>query len=393
MKSLSWLSSLLMLLAVGTYVVAQEAEKADDKEEQKTEEKADDKPEEKADEEPEEKPEEKPDDKPEEKVEVVLDKLHNPTGLAVQPGTGHLFVADSGAGKVIRVVDGKAQDVITDFPSDVYGKGPKYNIGPLGLAFIDENTLVVGGGGLPDTEEIIRVYTVPKAGEEAIKADNMKAELGPLPSSEEEKLAAEGNYYGVVVTKDAIYATANGDDTKGWVVRAQIKEDGTFGDLERYIASKEETKVDAPVAITTDAKGNLVVGQMGEITVEHDGLLTFYNAKSKKMLLNLETGLHDVTALAYGEEKEGGLRHLYATDFAWLKPEDGGLYRLDAEGKGQEQEVTPVKIVALKKPAAMVFGDGGALYIAIFGDTKGDGDDNGGADPKTGQVIMLAPGL
>ena len=70
----------------------------------------------------------------EEKIEVVLEGLHNPSGLAVQPKTGHVFVSDSGAGKVVRIVDGKAEDVITEFPSDVYGKGPKYNIGPLGLA-------------------------------------------------------------------------------------------------------------------------------------------------------------------------------------------------------------------------------------------------------------------
>src|SRR5262249_26266828 len=82
----------------------------------------------------------------EEKITVVLEGLHNPTGLAKQPGTGHIFVADSGAGKVIRIVDGKAQDVITDFAQDIYGKGPQYKIGPLGLAFIDENTLVVSDG-------------------------------------------------------------------------------------------------------------------------------------------------------------------------------------------------------------------------------------------------------
>ena len=322
----------------------------------------------------------------EEKTEVVLDGLHNPSGLAVQPGTGHLFVSDSGAGKIVRIVDGKAEDVVTDFPSDVYGKGPKYNIGPLGLAFIDEDTLVVGGGGKPDTEEVIRVYTVPKAGEEAIKADAMKATLGPLESNEEE--AAEGNYYAVAVTKTGIFATANGDDTKGWVVRAAINEDGTFGDLERYIATKEATNVDAPVAITVSPKGHLVVGQMGEITAPNDGLVTFYDAKSKKMLLNLETGLHDETALIYSPKG-----HLYALDFAWAKPEDGGLYRLDAEGKGDEQQITPKKIVALKKPAAIAFGTDGSLYIAVFGDTEGDGEEADQEKAATGQVIKLKTGL
>ncbi|MCA9221219.1 MAG: hypothetical protein KDA71_12885, partial [Planctomycetales bacterium] len=150
----------------------------------------------------------------EEKITVVLDKLHNPTGLAVQPNTGHLFVADSGSSKIVRIVEGKSEDVVVEFPTDVYGKGPKYNIGPLGLAFVDENTLVVADGSQEDVKELVRVYDVPKAGEAAIKADAMKASLGPLENSEE--LKAEGNYYAVAVAKDAIYATANGDDTKGW---------------------------------------------------------------------------------------------------------------------------------------------------------------------------------
>ena len=81
---------------------------------------------------------------------TVWDDLNNPCGVAVQPGTGHVFVSDSAAGRVIRIVKGKLEDVITGFPQDIYGKGPMYDIGPLGLAFPSQDTLVVGGGGLKD---------------------------------------------------------------------------------------------------------------------------------------------------------------------------------------------------------------------------------------------------
>ena len=128
-------------------------------------------------------------------VTTVVDGLDNPAGVAIQPDTGHVFVSDSGASRVIRVVDGKAQDVITDFPVDVYGKGPKYNIGPLGLVFLDKNTLVVGGGGLVDGEELLRVYKVPEAGQPAIKASKME-NSSKLVASDEVK--GEGNFYGVV---------------------------------------------------------------------------------------------------------------------------------------------------------------------------------------------------
>ena len=110
-------------------------------------------------------------------VEVVSEGLYNPCGVAVQPETGHVFVADSGNLKVVRIVDGKPQDVIVDFGTDVYGKGPKYQVGPLGIAFLDTNTLVVGGGGSPDGEEKLYAFTVPAVGEPAIKASEANSAM------------------------------------------------------------------------------------------------------------------------------------------------------------------------------------------------------------------------
>jgi hypothetical protein len=93
--------------------------------------------------------------------EVIAKGLNNPCGVAIQPETGIVFVADSGNQRVVRVEDGELVEAITDFPQDVYGKGPKVNIGPLGLAFLSKSTLLVGGGGLPDGEELLRVFELP----------------------------------------------------------------------------------------------------------------------------------------------------------------------------------------------------------------------------------------
>ena len=49
---------------------------------------------------------------------TTLKGLNNPCGIAIQPETGVVFVSDSGAGKVVKLVDGKAVDVITDFVED-----------------------------------------------------------------------------------------------------------------------------------------------------------------------------------------------------------------------------------------------------------------------------------
>lgn len=311
----------------------------------------------------------------EQKPETVLDGLSNPTAVAVQPDTGHVFVSDSGAGRVIRVVDGKAQDVITGFPKDVYGKGPKYDIGPLGLAFLDKKTLVVGGGGLKDGEELLRVYEVPDAGKPAIKADAMKSKFA-LPA--EGDIKGEGNFYGLAVTKTGIYVTCNGDDTKGWISKAE-RDGTTVKSYKRHIATKEATEVDAPVGITVSVRGELVVAQMGEVTVPGDSLLTFYDEKGKK-LANFETGLSDLAGLAYSPR--GGL---YTVDFAWAEPKEGGLFKLIAVRKDGKQTVKPKKIAGLDKPSALVFDSKGALYVTIFGTAEGD--------KKGGKLLRFKAGL
>ena len=316
------------------------------------------------------------------KADTVIGGLSNPTGLAVQPETGHVFVSDSAAGRVIRVVDGKAEDVVVGFPKDVYGKGPKFDIGPLGLAFLDKDTLIVGDGSFVDGQEYVRVFTVPAAGKPALNFDkDAKAKLGPL--GEKDGLKPEGNFYAIAVGKTAIYITSNGDDTKGWVLKADVT--GTkFGELTRYIATKEAVEVDAPVGITIGPDGDIVVGQMGEINIPKDSLLTFYNAKTGKKVLNLPTGLYDITGLAYSPKT----KLLYATDFAWMSSGDGGLYRLDKSNAGGKQGAKATKILALEKPTAMAFGKDGELYITVVGPKK----DSENA-PKEGALLKIAPGL
>jgi DNA-binding beta-propeller fold protein YncE len=311
------------------------------------------------------------------KVETVLEGLINPAGVAVQPETGVVFVSDSGAGKVLRVVEGKAQDVIAGSPKDVYGKGPKYDIGPLGIAFFDKNTLVVGDGGFMDGAEYIRVFTLPEAGKALDYDKDAKTKAGPVEASAD--LKPEGNFYGLAVSKSAVYVTSNGDDTKGWVLRMTVE--GTkFGKLERWLATKEAVEVDAPVGITLSPRGEIVIGQMGEVNSPNDSLLTFYNASTGKKLLNLETKLHDITALAY--HPKTGL--LYVTDFAWMEPKEAGLFRIDRGAKDGDAPIKVTKVVALEKPTAMAFGPDGALYVTTIG---APGEEETAA--KTGKLVKI----
>jgi len=313
------------------------------------------------------------------KVEQVVGTLSNPCGIAVQPGSGAIYLADSANGRVCRVDNGKLVDVITGSPKDVYGKGPFYDIGPLGLVFTsDGKSLVVGDGGYKDGEECIRVYTVPEAGKPALNFEkDASQKLGPLPAME--GVLAEGNLYGLALTSSALYVTSNGDDTKGWVLKADLN--GTkFGKLQRWLPTKEMVDVDAPVGIAINKQGDIVVGQFGEVNKPNDSLLTFYSAKTGKMLSNFETNLYDITGLAYSPKT--GL--LYATDFAWMKPDEGGLFRIDA-GQGG---VKVTKITSLDKPTALAFAPDGTLYITVIG-PKGESENA----PKQGKLLKIAPGL
>jgi hypothetical protein len=303
-----------------------------------------------------------------ESQEVVLPGLNNPAGIAIQPETGLLFVSDSGAGRIVKfnpASAGTSEDVVTGFKTDVYGKGPMYNIGPLGLAFLNKNTLVVGGGDLPDSQELVYVFTLPEDGK-AVAADTA-TKLGPIPAGEASG-KGEGNFYGVAVGPEGIYFSSNGDDTKGWILRSKLK-DGKPEALEPYIATKPATEVDAPVGITMHpTKPFLVVGQMGEINKPKDSLLTFYRATDGKMLMNLETGLFDITALAYSPRGR-----LYALDYAWMEEKEGGLYRLDKTiDENGKQGVTAVKVLSLDKATAMAFAPDGTLYVTVIG-TKEEG--------------------
>lgn len=310
------------------------------------------------------------------KVETVVDGLKNPCGVAVHPETGDVYVADSAAGRVVVVKDGKAHDVITDFPVDVYGKGPKYNIGPLGLAFLDAKTLVVGGGGYKDGEELLRVFTLPADGK-VIKADAAKTSY-KLAATDDIK--GEGNFYGLAVGSQGVYVTCNGDDTKGWVSLLAVK-DGKTGPFKRTVATKEAVELDAPVGITVHPKSKrVVVGQMGEITVPGDGMVTFYHPKSGKMLANYEVGLSDITALAYSPE-----RKLYALDFAWTDIKQAGLFRLSLRSKSKE--APSARKIAGLRGTAMAFGKDGTLYITVVEQIKE------GSQEAAGKLVKIAPGL
>jgi DNA-binding beta-propeller fold protein YncE len=314
------------------------------------------------------------------KAVPVVPELDNPSGIAIQPRTGHVFVASRDA--VRRLVPGKPGKVnveINGFKTDIYGKGPMYNIGPLGLAFLGDDRLVVGDGSLPDAQEVVRIYKVgAQPAAKPAAAESSEFTLGPIGAGDA-SAKGEGNFYGIAVTANGIFITSNGDDTKGWILKSDLK-GGKPGELKPYIATKPLLNVDAPVAITTGPQGKeLVVSQMGEVNVAADSLLTTYNAETGKLVSNLPTGLNDIAGLAYSP-KTG---KLYAVDFSWVDTKNGGLFRLDVASGAVKTE----KILSLDKPTALAFDKDGNLYITVYG-TAAEG-----STTPAGALLRIDAGL
>ena len=317
-------------------------------------------------------------------IEII--HLENPSGVAVHGGTGHVFVAaQQGVFRYPPAKTGKKVWLeINEFPTDEYGKGPKYNIGPLGVTLWGTDRLIVLDGSRKDGEELVRIYKIEdKTPAAPRKEAEAEFTLGPIAPGELSP-KGEGNFYAAALFNDAIWVTSNGDDTKGWVLKSAIV-DGKPGALTPTIATKEATEVDAPEGITVKPDGSeLVIGQGGEVNVPGDSLLTFYD-KEGKLVKKFTTGLHDITGLAYSPAGK-----LYAVDFAWADTTQGGLFEMVIEG----EECKPKKIISLDRPSALAFDKEGGVYITVFGTGEPKAEVKEGETAKpTGALLRLAPGF
>jgi hypothetical protein len=237
----------------------------------------------------------------------------------------------------------------------------------------------VGGGDLANGSELLRIYELPEDGQ-AISAAHSKYSLGPLAAGEV-TLTGEGDFYGLAAKDEAIYMTSQGDDTKGWVWKADLEGDKP-GPLQPFLATKEMTQIDAPGGIAINYRGHLVIGQMGELNVPQDSRLCFYHPSDGRLLMNLETRLFDIAGLAYHMPGRG--QRLYAVDFAWMDAKLGGLFRLDsAPGEHGTVSVKAVKLLSLDKPSALAFARDGTLYVTVFG-TAPDG-----SSEKAGMLLRV----
>ncbi|HZZ73702.1 MAG TPA: hypothetical protein VFE24_15735 [Pirellulales bacterium] len=319
---------------------------------------------------------------------VLLTGLDTPWSVAVQPSTFDVFVSESGAGRVIRTTPGdkkEPQPFITGFATKSYGQNPTYKVGPLGLAFIDREMLVVGGGDLGLGADLVRIYSVPERDKEKLPlgVDDTKSfgegksngKLGPVAAGSLSK-TGEGLYFSVAANATNIFAIGQGDPEKGWILKADLVA-GKPGPLSTtFCSTKKEGDVSLPFCLTLSKRGEVVVGTRSPADKPHSAVLAFYHGRNGKLLLQMNTGLNEIAGLAYSAHG-----NLYAIDASPHEPAQAGLYRLDDNGKGA---VKPVKIAALDRPTSLAaMPDGTALLVTILGKYPADSND------KPGQLLQF----
>jgi hypothetical protein len=287
---------------------------------------------------------------------------------------------------VLRVINGHAHDFVVGLPTDEFGPGAQYRISAMGLAFLNKTTLVVGGGGLLHGEDVLSAFQVPAENGPPLPLD-AATPIGPLPA--ENDPTGAGNFHGICSIRGHLFATSVGNAEQAKVVRTPIHSSKAFGQLARFGDPPTLAGASTPVAITASARDELVVGLVGELGSVRDSQLAFCDAVEGKPLLRLKTGLYDIVGLAYGHKKLSANRtHLYAVDFAWSTPAEGGLFRLDAQRLPDgTQDVRATRLVSLDKPTSLAFAEDGSLYITVLGTVPA------GSQEKTGQLLRFASGL
>ena len=88
--------------------------------------------------------------------QVVLGGLDNPAGIAIQPKSNDVFVAETGAGRIGRLNDVPGQYALIPVLAGFEQLDSSYEVGPQALAFVDKYTLAVG----TNMPKPIRVYRV-----------------------------------------------------------------------------------------------------------------------------------------------------------------------------------------------------------------------------------------
>lgn len=310
------------------------------------------------------------------KVTSVVAGLDHPVGLAIQPGSGTVFVAESGAGRILRLSSDGAIEVIGGLPTASLGSGGQAGkLGPLGLAFTDRSLLAVGMTAETADKSPIRIYEIPIPPAK-LAADKLKHGIALAPG-DGKKTTAVGSIYGLAADGAGHLLVASGDAShpdRCWLGQLDVTEDRA-GAIKPVLG----TGTEQPRALVISPRGEWVTAEIAAADQSGPSMLKFYDPQTKKELLRIDTGLHEVSGVAYSPRTGW----LYVTAAGEAKGDGGGVFRLDRALVDGKPGVKAVLVTKLERPSGLAFAPNGALYVALFG--KGGAE----AKEKTGSVVRL----
>lgn len=299
-------------------------------------------------------------------IETVYTGLDRPCGVAVQPSTGNVIVSESGAGHVVRFLQsdfGKPQVAVKGFPLSSTDKGILQNVGPLGLAFLHQNLIVVGASQRKEDGDTIRVYELPSDPKKGpLNFKDAKKAFGRT-SAGEGKESVPASLWGLAMTPAALWITSQGEGNQDAILKANVA-GNMLDEPVPFLQSGELAQFSGPMGVAIrNSREYLVVGFVGKLDSSRDSVLAFIHSRSRGLMMALPTELHDLVALAYSPQSN----RLYAVDLAWGSPKDGGLYRLDSAIIDGRAGMKAIKLASLDRPTALAFAPDNTLYITAVG--------------------------
>lgn len=336
------------------------------------------------------------------KIETIATGLDSPLGVAVRPTHGDVYVSEGGAGRVVWITlakNAKPVPAVVGFAVGTSPDVPDLRAGPMGLAFVSSDDVVVGSGGQGPGKDAVRLFEL-RANHKPLTIDDAKRTLTVRPGatamhtglagkSASESKNGEGWFFGIATVPYAIFATSRSAEGAGWISRSSLlRSEGPrtreiIMDLRPFIDSSQTANAGGPVAATVSKQGELVVSHLAKFDQASRSTISFYNPDDSKLLLNLSSGLRDIVGLAYSPQT----RLLYAVDLAWAEPKEGGLFRLDATQDGNSLGIKAIKIASLDRPTSLAFAPDGTLYVTTLGQASAD------KTKKTGQLLKITGGL
>ncbi|MCA9150030.1 MAG: hypothetical protein KDA92_12045 [Planctomycetales bacterium] len=333
------------------------------------------------------------------KSTVVAGKLATPWGVAVQLSTNTVHVAESGRGRIVRVVDGELQEVVVGIPISPDPQSPTRQLSAMALSFITPSDLLVGLASERPNVAGIYVVAVPSGDEPAVAWERAIKLTPDVRITEGAKFWLGVPSIMASLESGILGLTTQWPEQNSTLLSIAITQPERLNHARSYrrptrhsLPNFENVTELQPVALTSGERGERVVGyaRSSGTPAAPTGALRFLRGTDGDVLLELTLDVPQLTALQLvpgGAANFGGAT-LLALDFG-TPEQTGGIYRIDAALEKGRLVAHTVRLGECARPVAFTVGsqEEAALYVSSWGPA------DAAAGDATGQLLRfsLAP--